>query len=318
MKKENVFLIFMFTLCGTAFALDWPASLGPSGSFVMQRNFGENSNGLLETGDTFLVQQAGSDDSIRSTGKGELIFAGSGGDCVDNASASGIPSPLGCWAAIGHGDGLVGIYGRLAQGSITPNDLYQGVDSSSVIGTAGRSGAFVGKPQDAGFYFSVYDSRERRYVNSALVLTKMQDSIKPVIKNVSLRGEGGQQINLDTMRVASQGMWDVVVTASDTMHPSGPSLAPYRIVVLLNGVENGNLSFATTQTRDGVRSVSRSELSASGTTVNGLEPTAKICAYPPGWDAATVQLARGMVSMDVIVSDYAGNSTTASYKLYIE
>jgi hypothetical protein len=320
MKKKNFFLFFMCTclLCSTAFSLDWPVSPGLSGSFVMQKNFGENSGGLLETGDTFLLQQADSDNSVRSAGKGELIFAGSGGDCVDNASASGIPSPLGCWTAIDHGDGLVGIYGRLARGSITPNDLYQGVDSSSVVGTAGRSGAFAGKPADAGFYFSVYDSRERRYVNSALVLTKMQDSIKPVIKNVSLRGEGGQQINLDTMRVASQGLWDVIVTASDTVQTGGPSLAPYRIVVLLNGVENGNLSFATTQTRDGVRSVSRTELSASGTTVNALESAAKICAYPPGWDAATVQLARGMVSMDIIVSDYAGNSTTPSYKLYIE
>jgi hypothetical protein len=284
----------------------------------MQKNFGENSGGLLETGDTFLKQQADSNDSVHSIGKGELIFAGSGGDCIDNASPSGIPSPLGCWVAINHGDGLTGIYGRLAQGSVTPKDLYQGVDSSSVIGTAGRSGEFAGKPADAGFYFSVYDSREKRYVNSVLVLPKTQDAIKPVIKNVTLRGEGGQQVNLDSMRVASQGLWDVVVTASDSTQPGGPTLAPYRIVILVNGVENGNLNFATVQAKDGVRSVSRSGLSASGNAVNGLESAAKVYAYPPGWDAATVQLARGMVSMDVIVSDYAGNSTTASYKLYIE
>jgi hypothetical protein len=121
--------------------------------------------------------------------------------------------------------------------------------------------------------------------------------------------------------VVPQGRWGVLVEAADaivaetppvpgTRPPPAPApnLSPFRIVVLVNGVESGNLVFETIGSREGIRSLSR----------NGFVSAREIFREAPAWEAASLTLTRGLVNLDILVYDFAGHSATSSFRLVVE
>jgi septal ring factor EnvC (AmiA/AmiB activator) len=159
---------------GTPGALDWPSAQAQTVS-----NFGGNNKGRAQLGDTFTASGP-----LTAVGEGELIFA-----APEESAASRLPSTLGAWIALDHGDGMVGVYARVDDFDL---DLVpQKIEQGTVIANCGSSGW----SEKEGFYLSFYDRKERRWVNPSLVLPHSEDKRAPAIHSVKLSG-GGAMIDL--------------------------------------------------------------------------------------------------------------------------
>jgi len=286
--KKRFLVITALVLCNSLSALDWPLP-----DAVMVRNFGFNDRGKPSLGTVF----AGEGD-ICAAGGGEIIFS-----CTGKEAASRLPCPLGAWAAVDHDDGLISIYGRGGSESGSPSlpRIGRGVP----IATAGISGW----SRRNGFYFALYDRKERRWINASMVIAPFPDTVPPQIVGVQLRKADGRLMDGGQLRNLSQGRYTIMVNAVDTLlEPRGLPLAPHRIVCSVNGEEAGALSFETICARNGMLMVSR----------NALIPAEQVYALYPAFEAGEVHLSRGQAILEVIVQDIAGNSRSASIRMVIE
>jgi hypothetical protein len=269
-------------------AMDWP-----SADAVMTGNFASNNAGKPQFGLSF----SGEGD-LYPVETGEIIFARR-----DDDKTSKLPAPLGSWVALDHGNGLIGVYGRLSLKNMNSKMNGQ-VTKNTVLAQSGKTGWTAG----SGFYFSFFDRKERQWVNPQLILPPHPDTLPPGIKSVVLRAVNGEVINLWQGRAIKQGRYTICVDAEDRRLEAGPPLAPFRMVSSVNGVEAGVLAFETFQGRDGILMVYR----------NGLVPVQQIYAPHPAFEAGEMWFTRGQATLDIIVSDIAGNSRTASYRLLVE
>jgi len=261
------------SLSGTLDAMGWPSQ-----EAVLIRNFGSNDSGSPVLG---MIFEGGSE--VLAAEKGEVIFSRNRND-----AASRLPSPLGAWAAVDHGDGLISIYSRLAEVESvghTTVEKQQTIASSGVSGWSSRNG----------FYFIVFDRRERRWVNPAMIITPVREAVRPLqILSVNLRNAQGQVVQSP---ILSQGRYTVLVNASGSSAWAAQQHAPQRIVCSVNGAEVGSINFEAVSARDGVLLISR----------NGLVPARQVYSAFPSFETAEVFLTRGLVTLEVIVQDIAGN-----------
>jgi len=267
--------------------MEWPLA-----DAVMVRNFGFNDRGRPSLGTIFTGEG-----EILAAEDGELIFSRSGSDF-----ASRLPSTLGAWTAIDHGDGLVSVYGRGKDEG--KKQTLSWVDRDVPIARAGASGW----SQRNGFYFMLFDRKERRWVNASMVITPFPDTAAPQILGVQLRNANGRLIESGQLQRLSQGRYTIIVNTIDTLAPRGLPLAPHRIVCSVNGTEAGALSFETISARDGVLMVNR----------NGLIPAARVYAPWPAFEVGEVHLSRGQAILEVIVQDITGNSRSAVTRMIVE
>ncbi|MDR2479310.1 MAG: hypothetical protein LBD48_08355 [Treponema sp.] len=292
------FLLFAAGVCSAPlYAMDWPSK-----DAAMVRNFGFNDRGRPVLGTVF--QGEG---SVLASESGEVIFSRSAVD-----AASRLPSPLGAWTALDHGDGLVSIYSRYHDGGGEKPPLH--ADRGEAVAVSGVSG-WTGQ---SGFYFVLYDRRERRWVNPSMIITPMPDTRPPQIAAVELRAVHGtadgkrQDLPLNTARNIvtrlTQGRYTVSVNAFDVMQERRDSLAPHRIICSVNGTEIGSLQFETISARGGLLMVYRSS----------LVPAARVYASFPAFEAGEVLLNRGQAQLEIIVQDIAGNSRSAFSRIIVE
>jgi len=288
-----VILLFGYSLVailGVAplIAMDWPSASG-----VINRNFGWNDSGLPHLGISFDATGP-----IFAADEGELLFRRQEGDTV-----SRLPSPLGSWTALDHGDGIISIYSRF---NGNPSETLTGnVERSKILGEAGISGWASSR----GFYFQLYDRREKRWINPSLIITPSDDRRPPQILSVRLKDEQGRVFNPAVTRNLSQGRYTVSVEATDTMRvPNENPLAPYRIICSLNGSETGVLNFGTYSVRDGSLMVYR----------NGLVPAREVYASYPYYETAVIWLSRGQTNLEIIAQDIESNSQNVVYRLVVE
>jgi hypothetical protein len=277
------FVITFDSLSGTLDAMSWPSQ-----EAVLIRNFGSNDRGNPVLG---MIFEGGTE--VLAAEKGEVIFSRSRNDV-----ASRLPSPLGAWAAVDHGDGLISIYSRLAEvESIghTVVEKQQTIASSGVSGWSARNG----------FYFIVFDRRERRWVNPAMIITPARENIRPLqILSVNLRNAQGQVVQSP---VLSQGRYTILVNVSGSSAPGAQQHAPQRIVCSVNGAEVGSINFEAVSARDGVLLISR----------NGLVPARQVYSAFPSYETAEVFLNRGLVTLEVIVQDITGNPRNVVSRLTV-
>jgi hypothetical protein len=313
---------FSFCLSGiSGSAMDWPS---PDG--IVTANFGLNEQGRPCLGTVFR-----SEGPIRSADQGELVFYR-----AQEEKASRLPSPLGSWAAYDHGDGILGIYSRFAEeeepeedsrGGIPPEETGQ-PDSAGALPAANavvpfrpgeppvqpRQGETVGVSgisgwsAQKGFYFSLYDRRERRWVNPSLIIVPFPDDRPPEILSVQLQDSAGRLIPPGQTRIG-QGRYSIIAAVTDTLSRS-PSvrLAPHRLGVSLNGAEAGSLNFETFSARDGVLSVRR----------NGLAPVSEVYAPYPALKMGEAWFTRGQTSLELIARDVMGNEASLIKRLEVE
>jgi len=302
--RVSIFLFFVVVLAGSVSDLTLDAMSWPSADAALVRNFGANDRGSPIMGMVF----AGGTEVLAAE-KGEVIFSR-----AKNDPASRLPSPLGAWTALDHGDGLISIYSRYAEltsaelssAELDVNEIVKEiyVEKQQPIALSGTSGW---SSRD-GFYFMLFDRRERRWINPAMIITPAAETRPPQIISVDLYNAQGI---LMQSRNLVQGRYTVVVNAAGGARLSGgaPSLqyAPQRIVCLVNGAEVGALNFEAVSARDGVKMVFR----------NGLVPAKQIYNHFPAYEAAEVFLTRGQVTLEVIVQDITGASRSVVNRLIV-
>jgi hypothetical protein len=321
-------------------AMEWPS---PDGTVTA--NFGLNERGRPCLGTVFR-----SEGPVRSADKGELVFYRAQED-----GASRLPSPLGSWIALDHGDGILGIYGRFADGEepgegnsptaeIPPaeggaaNGVGAAADDAATVNAADGPGAaralnaaalslrlreppvqsrpgetiavsgISGWSSQRGFYFALYDRRERRWVNPSLIIVPFPDDRPPEFLSVQLRDSEGRIIPPGQNRI-SQGRYSIIVNVTDSPSRSSPvRLAPHRLGASLNGAEAGSLNFETFSARDGILSVKR----------NGLAPVSEVYAPYPALNIGEAWFTRGQTSMELIARDVMGNEASFIKRLEVE
>jgi hypothetical protein len=275
--------VLFFILTGLLSAMNWPSETA-----VMIRNFGSNDRGRPVLGMVF----AG-DTNVLAAEKGDIIFTRNKDD-----NFSRLPSPLGAWTALDHGDGLITIYSRYAEKSeqySAPEGektiKLSNIQKSNPLAVSGISGWSSQK----GFYFQVYDRRERNWINPAMIITPQKETRPMQILSVELLNTQGVPVRSS---VINQGRYTVVVNSNILMAARGTFFAPQRIVCSINGAEAGFLNFEAISARDGVLMVFR----------NGLVPAKQVYSNFPAFEAANIFLSRGQANLEVIVQDISGNS----------
>ena len=284
--KKNIFFAFFLFFVFNLFPMDWPST----GRIV--QNFGLNDRGMPILGASF--EGTG---PVNASDNGELLYIRREGDI-----ASRLPSPLGSWLAIDHGEGIISIYSRfnLSTDFTIPNRVSRGM-------TLGNSG-LTGWSNQSGVYFQLFDRRERRWINPSLIVSS-PDTRAPLIHSVYLRNPEGSLINPSQTSVISQGLYVIIINTDDTRtNVNDVPLAPFRITCIVNGSEAGSLSFQTYSARDGTLLVNR----------NGLSPVRQVYARAPAYEAAEIWFSRGQTTLEIIVQDIAGNTRNVSYRLMIE
>jgi hypothetical protein len=278
-----VMIIFIISFSGTLNAMSWPSE-----DAVLFRNFGSNRNGNPVLG---MVFSGGAE--ILAAEDGEVIFSRK-----KNDTASRLPSTLGAWTAIDHGDGLISIYSRYADDtrvSLTHVEKSQPIASSGVSGWSTQSG----------FYFIIFDRRDRHWINPEMLVTPVNPPQPVQIFGVELINAQGNSVSPGNL---SQGRYKLNVNASSPASiPGGVALAPQRIVCLINGSEAGSLNFEAFSARDGTLMVYR----------NGLIPAKQVYAPFPAFEAAEISLTRGQANMEIIVYDITDNSRSTVSRLIV-
>ncbi|GHV12095.1 hypothetical protein FACS189491_04470 [Spirochaetia bacterium] len=290
-KKQNLWILFLI-LCGYLLlplsAMDWPTADG-----AMVNNFGGNNEGRPMLGAVFAAEGP-----INAADSGELLFSRKSDD-----NASRLPSPLGAWMALDHGDGIISIYSRFDDTEdMEKNEIVSRNDPIAAAGSSGWSNR-------RGFYFSLFDRRGRRWMNPSMIITPFPDTRPPQILSVMLKAQDGRLINPNQVRSISQGRYSILVAATDTrLNPGEPSLAPHQIVCSINGAEIGSLNFETYSARDGVLMVHR----------NGLTPVKQVFAPFPAVEVGEVWFTRGQATLEIIARDIIGNERSVVMRLLIE
>ncbi|MDR3148369.1 MAG: hypothetical protein LBU00_08350, partial [Treponema sp.] len=134
------------------------------------------------------------------------------------------------------------------------------------------------------------------------------DTSSPQILQIQLRSSEGQLIPPGQTRI-SQGLYSIIATVTDTLAPASPTrLAPHRLMVSLNGVEAGSLSFETYSVRNGTLVLSR----------NGLVPVSAVYAPSPAFDLGETWFTRGQTSLELIARDVMGNESSSIRRLEVD
>jgi len=242
-----------------------------------------------------MVFSGGTD--VLAAESGEIIFSRK-----KNDNASRLPSPLGAWTAIDHGDGLISVYSRYAE-RVAPVTETQ-VEKQQAIASSGVSGWST----QNGFYFMLFDRRERRWINPSMIITPQKETRPPQILSVDLKNSQGIMMQ---SRNLTQGRYKVIVNAAGgsplASNAASRQFAPQRIVCLINGTEVSSLNFEAVSARDGVLMVYR----------NGLVSAKQIYSGFPSFEAAEVFLTRGQVTMEIIVQDISGATRSVINRLII-
>jgi hypothetical protein len=284
-KSKKIFCFpVLFQISLALMALDSPEG-------VMINNFGWNDKGRPVLGISYETEGA-----VEASGNGEIFFRGG-----ISGSASRLPSPLGMWTAVDHGDGIISVYSRMEEVYSLPGP----VEKNTPLGTVGTSGW----SSTRGFYFFLFDRKEQRWINPSMITSLRPDTRPPAILSVRLKDAEGRFIDPAQTRTLGQGRYTVIVEATDTLLGTNePPLAPYRILCSVNGAEAGALNFETYAARDGTLLVYR----------NGLIPIRDVFAPYPAWEAAEIRLTRGQATLEIIVQDFTGNSRNALFRLQVE
>jgi hypothetical protein len=267
--------------------MDWPSE-----ETRMESNFGANDRGNPVMGTSWAGQGV-----VRAAETGELLFT------HDVNNADRLPSPLGAWVALDHGDGLVSIYSRLEQEKNLP--LPVTIEKGMVIGDTGVSGW----SNRSGFYFFLFDRKERRYMNPAMIIQFIQDTKPPVIQAVMLKNSAGTVIDLTReAKTIKQGTYMVFVSAFDGVDASENTLAPFKLVCSLNGLEVGAVTFETFFSRNGVLLIYR----------NTPVPVRRAYAEAPYFEIGTASFTHGQASLEIIAQDINENFQRTEFKLNVE
>ncbi len=272
------------------FGYQWPIR-----NALVEAGFGQEEEGGYLTGALI----SGTETDVFPVEKGRLVYRDD-----RSRSAYGLPSGTGSFMVVEHERGIRSFYGNLENISADSGFLYP----DKKIGTLGTDSEGRIRP----LFLQILDFQFYRYVNPLLSLPLLEDSRAPAIADVLLEaGTAGLRLQRDT--AVDSGIWKVFVKASDPS-ASGSGIdsrtqkrAPHRFAVYLNGEEQGQISLESIE-------VSGQDLLLKRT--GGL--TASTLYEKEGYyQLAEVRLSPGASTLEIAVSDFAGNETSRSFLLRV-
>lgn len=226
MKPAVVTALFVQTfLIGPAVlpAFEWPVR-----DPLLVSTFGESRDGQFHTG----LDLTGEGQSVYPIEIGETVFSFEEGEL-----GTELPSGLGSFIVLEHDGGLRSSYSHLEAGSVE-----RGVSSLSpadVIGVIGSTG-YAEKPH---LHLQITDRELEQLVNPLLVLPQEENRAAPVIRNVSLL-YGNELVPVTDGATVPAGDAVLVAELYDQNSITGTRVtAPYKILVLHNGLETFQLTF---------------------------------------------------------------------------
>lgn len=274
-------------VCTVVSGYEWPLSgRGIVAAFAERR------------GDHFFtgVSLAGDGDEVSPIDHGETVFVWDGG-----AGRPSIPSGLGAYVVLEHDRGIRSVYGHLAFGSVHGGAT---IRQGEAVGQVGNSGFTKGNQ----LYLQIMDMELRQIVNPLLLLPALEDTRRPVIEEPRLLRQGAEQA-LGPLTTVEAGRVDVVARiydVSEHLQFRNP-IAPYHVMVLVNGEETFELRYDSLREEDGRFFLSR----------DGEAAFSQL--YHDQWDIrlGSLELMPGEYRMEILARDFAGNEATRSYTVRV-
>ena len=273
-----------------ALAFDWPVQ-----KRVLTATFGEGRGNHLHGG----IDLGGDEQPVHPVAAGEVIFRHEEG--VDYSS---LPIGLGNFVVLQHQGGSRSIYSHLKAGSLLPGIGRRGaVEPGQMIGLVGDSGYSQGRH----LHLTLLDSETGTVLNPLQVLPPLPDRQPPRIRQIALQRREGL---LEVRRAAEvpSGKAEVLLEAYDLREgvPFVWRLAPYRIVVNVNGKETLRLTFDSLGADGGRLVLGERRL-----------PFEKVYESEWRYRMGSVELVPGDTELQVLVRDFAGNETSQEVRLRV-
>ncbi len=279
-RRFAVVCMLLVLLAGPATALDWPVA-----NLIITGTFGEDRGDHFHNG----IDIGGGDQVVRPVLPGELVFR-----YDEAADYSSLPRGVGSYVVLRHGQGILTVYCHLSNGSLGPFRASYGVTDQ--IGITGETGDAQGKH----LHFTVYDQEAGSAVNPLSFLPPRIDRQPPVIRRVLLV-VGDQSNVLEPGMVVKPGRADVLAEVYDLREDVSFSwpLAPYSIVLSLDGTDVSHITFDSIQVKEG-----RSVIGASMLTRDAIYDGAGLMHL------GSIDMRAGDSRLKVTARDYAGNETS--------
>lgn len=243
------------------------------------------------------IEIASEENRVAPIEGGEVILRG-------NEYAQGtrdIPSPLGNMVVLQHERGIRSVYGHLEAAVDNEVPFYEADDRFGRVGKTGIT-------DEEFILLQIIDSEVNRFINPMLSLPSLADSAEPRLNAVSLQSSS-ENYQLGPESAVAQGKYDVLIETYDegSERNSLQRMAPYSIKVYLNGEEQISLGFESLAVKDW-KAVPTSQRAVSATELYSGQWT---------YNLGPLVLQPGVASIEVFVSDYAGNETIETYRLQV-
>jgi hypothetical protein len=296
-------LVLVLAGAGAAQAFEWPLR-----EPVLTATFGEHRGDHFHGG----VDLGGGEQPVYPIAQGELVYAYESGSGLES-----LPVGLGNFVVLQHQGGIRSIYAHLKDGSL--RGLTPTVVGDAPIGVVGETGYSAGKH----LHLGVIDTEMGTVINPLLILPPLRDLQKPIIKELFVR-RGKELIRLVEGISVRRGEVEVLGRVYD-VRPDVSFLwrmAPYKIYLYQDGRERESLVFGSFHER---RSAGAGEPEAelppgvfSQVTLVGGEQSFE-SVYEDEWmfRLGFVTLTPGESSLEVFVTDFAGNESSREFRLTV-
>jgi hypothetical protein len=287
-RRAGIAALLSVLLAARGAALDWPVA-----NRILTGTFGEDRGDHFHNG----IDIGGGNQAVRPVLPGELVFRYDEG--LDYTS---LPRGVGSYVVLHHGQGLLGVYCHLANGTLGPVRTSYAV--SDQVGIIGESGDAQGKH----LHFTLYDRESASAINPLSFLPARADRQAPVIRRVLLVvGDQGRQ--LEPRAVMKPGRAEVRAEIYDLREDVSFSwpLAPYSVSLSLDGAEVARLAFESIQVKEG-----RSVIGAGLLTRDQVYDASGLMRL------GTIDMHPGESRLKVTARDIAGNETSREIPFTIQ
>ncbi len=298
MKPVTLKHVFILTAAAVFFslipvhteALEWPV-VKPE----IKSQFGQETAYSVERG---LILEG--EPTVRTAGDGILLTIIS-----ESSNMTGFPSTLGNAVLMSHDDGLVSIYGNLKDTNRISGRVQ--IEKNTVLSTTGKT-AWGNRENIC--IFQIMDQKQEVFLNPLLLLPPVEDNRSPVIKNVFLESASGQVFETGNPRRLRSGTYKIYALITDTYTRNPVELAPFRISVIINGIESISVPFETLRETGGML--------VPKVTPPYLDGTVPLYNKDGFIYAGDVSLTRGRTEITVSARDFSGNERASVVMVQVD
>lgn len=256
--------------------------------------FGQNEQPNCEFSQGIVLKEAG---TVRISNYGKHLIS-----IETEDDSRTFPSALGNAAVFSHDDDMQTIYANLADDMLFSEGAK--IETRTVIGQTANS-AWCEKNA---LIFQAIDTKNNAFINPLpLIIPSQEDTFAPQIQNVILATKKNNSFSIGEIKVLKKGSYNLYASVIDRTEKNGVPLAPYRINVLINGININTIPFEVLQVENG-------EIH-----LQNVKHQASILYQKKGLTyLGEINLTTGKVELRITARDISGNETTETYRFYAE